>query len=183
MDEESSDNSQLSLNCSSESRRCPDIRIVLFFFLSSVPSSEKEEKICSSSFVDSSLRKNTVLVNLKPVKFSLKSDEKKTHTHQSISDSFPEIPLRNNNEKIKIADPFSLDDWITKHKENLSQGQPVSLFPDRFQTRVYVIGQGQHMIDCSTGDVWLWQHVRLVFLVSDRTIPSSFSIHRKVIQS
>lgn len=103
----------------------------------------------------------------------------KEKTQIYFSDSFPEIPLRNNNDKIKIADPFSLNDWIAKHKDDFLQGEPLSLFPDRFQTRVYVIAQGQHMIDCSTGDVWLWQHVRLHFQL---VLDLFFSFHRKDIQ-
>jgi hypothetical protein len=78
---------------------------------------------------------------------------------KNISDSFPENPLRQNNEKAKLANPFSLNEWIDKHKQEFLHGSPISLFPDQFQTRVYIIPQGQHIIDCSTGDVWLWQHV------------------------
>jgi len=43
-------------------------------------------------------------------------------------------------------------------KKEFLNGEQISLFPDKFQTRAYVIPKGQHTIDCSTGDVWLWQH-------------------------
>jgi hypothetical protein len=81
----------------------------------------------------------------------------------NISDSFPANPLRANDEKTKLDNPFSLNEWIDKHKQDFSHGSPVNLFPDHFQTRVYIIPQGQHMIDCSSGDVWLWQHVSYYF--------------------
>ncbi len=84
----------------------------------------------------------------------------------NILDSFPEKPLRINNEKIKLNDPFPLSEWIDKHKEEFSHGSLISLFPDQFQTRAYVISKGHHMIDCSTGDVWLWQHVSYYIIVS-----------------
>jgi hypothetical protein len=60
---------------------------------------------------------------------------------------------------VKLSNPFPLDEWIDKHKEDFSHGSPIGLFSDQFQTRTYIIPQGQHMIDCATGDVWLWQHV------------------------
>ena len=110
------------------------------------------------SFADSLLRKNIVQVNQNPVESPLNLNR---NSDRSISDSFPKTPLRSNNEKVKISEPFSLDQWIAQHKDNFTQGSPISLFPDRFQTRVYVISHGQHTIDCSIGDVWLWQHVRL----------------------
>jgi len=78
----------------------------------------------------------------------------------NILDSYLENPPVPNNEKIKLNNPVSLNEWIDKHTEEFSHSTPISLFPDQFQTRVYVISRGQHMIDCSTGDVWLWQHVR-----------------------
>lgn len=110
------------------------------------------------SFADSLLRKNIIRVNRKPVESPFDLNR---NCDRSISDSFPETPPRSNNEKVKISEPFSLDQWIAQHKDDFTQGSPISLFPDRFQTRVYVISRGQHKIDCSTGDVWLWQHVRL----------------------
>ncbi|CAF1106495.1 unnamed protein product [Adineta steineri] len=79
-------------------------------------------------------------------------------TGEPKDDSFPKNPPLKNNEKITINNPFSLNEWIDKHKEDLSHGHPISLFPDQFQTRVSVISKGQHTIDCSNGDVWLWQH-------------------------
>ncbi|CAF1033102.1 unnamed protein product [Adineta steineri] len=79
-------------------------------------------------------------------------------TGEPKDDSFPKNPPLKNNEKIIINNPFSLNEWIDKHKEDLSHGHPISLFPDQFQTRVSVISKGQHTIDCSNGDVWLWQH-------------------------
>ena len=94
---------------------------------------------------------------------------------KSISDSFPETPLRVNNDKINLANPFSLNEWIDQHKQDFSQGSPVSLFPDRFQTRVYIISHGQQTIDCSTGDVWLWQHVSHSF-PDEKSILSFFDL-------
>jgi len=79
-------------------------------------------------------------------------------TGQPKADSFPEQPHRQNNDKIKLNNPFSLNEWIDKHKDEFSNSSSVSLFPDEFQTRALVISKGEHKIDCSTGDVWLWQH-------------------------
>lgn len=75
------------------------------------------------------------------------------------SDSFPEPPLRSNNEKVQLQKPFSLNDWIEKHREDFRQRPSISLFPEGFQTRVYMLSKGPHTIHNSTGDVWLWQHV------------------------
>jgi hypothetical protein len=77
----------------------------------------------------------------------------------NILDSYIENPPVLCDEKAKLGDPFSLDDWINKHKEELSHDQSISLFPEKSQSRIYVIPKGQHNIDCSNGDVWLWQHV------------------------
>jgi len=79
-------------------------------------------------------------------------------TGQPKSDSYPEKPLVKNNEKIKLDNPFSLNQWIDEHQKELLQGEPISLFSDKFQTRAYIVPKGQHTIDCSPGDVWLWQH-------------------------
>ena len=76
-----------------------------------------------------------------------------------LSDSIVQDPPVKNNEKAKLSDPFALNQWIDEHKEQFSRGQPISLFPDRFQTRVWVFPKGEHTIDCANGDVWLWQHV------------------------
>jgi hypothetical protein len=38
------------------------------------------------------------------------------------------------------------------------------------------------MIDCSTGDVWLWQHVRNYFLILKKNFFSFFVLNRKDIQ-
>lgn len=84
---------------------------------------------------------------------------------KNILDSFPEKPHRFNNENVKLSNPFSLDEWIDKHKEEFTQGRSISVFPNQSQTRVYVISKGQHLIDCSTGDVWLWQHVNQIILL------------------
>ncbi len=73
-----------------------------------------------------------------------------------------------------------MNEWIDKHKEDFSHGSPVSLFPDQFQSKIYIISQGQHMIDCSTGDVWLWQHVSSYFRIQNQFI--SFFLIRKDIQ-
>lgn len=70
--------------------------------------------------------------------------------------------MRINDEKIRLPPPFSLNQWLVKHEEELAKGRVISLFPEIFQTRVYIIGQGQHSIDCSSGDVWLWQQVQLL---------------------
>jgi len=78
----------------------------------------------------------------------------------SCLDSFPQQPPRVNNEKIKLSEPFSLNDWIDKHREDFQKNSSLSLFDDEYQSRVYILSQGQHQIECSTGDVWLWQHVR-----------------------
>ena len=59
--------------------------------------------------------------------------------------------------------PFSLNEWIDKHKQELSHASPISLFSDEFQTRLYMYSKGQHMINCANGDVWLWQHVSNYF--------------------
>lgn len=79
-------------------------------------------------------------------------------TGQPKADSFPEQPLRLNDEKTKLQEPFSLDDWIDKHREDFKQNSSISLFSSEFQSRVYVLSKGQHKIECSTCDAWLWQH-------------------------
>lgn len=79
-------------------------------------------------------------------------------TGQPKADSFPQQPPRVNNEKIKLSEPFSLNDWIDKHREDFQKNSSLSLFDDEYQSRVYILSQGQHQIECSTGDVWLWQH-------------------------
>lgn len=86
-----------------------------------------------------------------------------------ILDSFPAKPLLNDDNKTHLDQPFSLNEWIDKHRDELNNGNAVSLFPDRFQTRVFIFGKGQHAIECSTGDVWLWQLVRLCFEEKRRT--------------
>lgn len=82
-----------------------------------------------------------------------------------ILDSYIENPPVPSNDKIKLSNPVSLNEWIDKHEEEFSHGHPISLFPDQFQTRFYIIPKGHHMIDCSTGDVWLWQHVSNYFSI------------------
>ncbi|CAF0963340.1 unnamed protein product [Rotaria sordida] len=79
-------------------------------------------------------------------------------TGQPKADSYLENPPVQNNEKIKLDYPFSLNEWIDKHEEEFSNGKPISLFPDKFQARIYVMPKGQHLIDCSNCDVWLWQY-------------------------
>ncbi|UJR25981.1 hypothetical protein I4U23_007329 [Adineta vaga] len=96
-------------------------------------------------------------IQLKPViKEFFSSDEYRTGKPKA--DSYLQDPPVKNNEKIKLDNPFSLNDWLDQHKEELIHGHPISLFPDRFQTRVWAFPKGEHMINCSTGDVWLWQH-------------------------
>ncbi|CAM4865915.1 unnamed protein product [Rotaria socialis] len=73
-------------------------------------------------------------------------------------DSYPEIPPTQNDDKIKLSDPLLLKEWIDEHEKELSKGSSISLFPDEYQTRVYIIPKGEHLIDCSDGDIWLWQH-------------------------
>ena len=80
-----------------------------------------------------------------------------------LSDSFPAEPLLPDDKKTQLGQPFSLNEWIDKHRDELNNGKAVSLFPDRFQTRVIVLGEGHHEIECSSGDVWLWQLVRICF--------------------
>ena len=100
-----------------------------------------------------------------------------------ILDSYPKNPPVLDDEKAKLTDPFSLNKWIDKHKEEFSHGSSISLFPDQFQTRAYVISKGHHMIDCSTGDVWLWQHVSNYIIVSKKeSIFLFFWLNRKDIQ-
>ncbi|CAF3939746.1 unnamed protein product [Rotaria sp. Silwood2] len=79
-------------------------------------------------------------------------------TGQPKADSYLENPPVQNDEKMKLDNPLSLDEWIDKHAEELSLGKSINLFRDGFQTKVYVIPKGQHLIKCSNGDVWLWQH-------------------------
>lgn len=77
---------------------------------------------------------------------------------QPKADSFPAKPLIDNNEKIDLGNPFPLNNWIDEHHDELSKGHALSLFAEKFQTRVNVLSQGEHAVDCAAGDVWLWQH-------------------------
>ncbi|CAF1957083.1 unnamed protein product [Rotaria magnacalcarata] len=74
------------------------------------------------------------------------------------SDSYPEIPPTQNDDKIKLSDPFLLKELIDEHEKELSNGSSISIFPDEYQTRVYIIPKGEHLIDCAHGDIWLWQY-------------------------
>lgn len=83
----------------------------------------------------------------------------------SVSDSYIKDPPLKNDENAKLEEPFTFSEWIDQHKEELSNGKKLSMFPHEFQTRVYVMSKGHHSVDCCDGDVWLWQHVSSYCLI------------------
>ncbi|CAF1659880.1 unnamed protein product, partial [Adineta ricciae] len=96
-------------------------------------------------------------IQLKPVIQEFFASEE-YRTNQPKPDSFPQEPPVKNDDKLQLISPFSLNNWLEQHQHDLSREHPISLFPDQYQTRVWIFPKGEHTIDCSTGDVWLWQH-------------------------
>ncbi|XP_059841740.1 3-hydroxyanthranilate 3,4-dioxygenase [Hypanus sabinus] len=55
-----------------------------------------------------------------------------------------------------VMDPFSLNNWISSHRQDIKMKQVVDMFGDYFETQTVVFGSGQSE-DKGTADSWIWQ--------------------------
>lgn len=55
-----------------------------------------------------------------------------------------------------VMEPFSLNNWISSHRQDIKMKQVVDMFGDYFETQTEVFGSGQSE-DKGTADSWIWQ--------------------------
>ncbi|GBL86780.1 3-hydroxyanthranilate 3,4-dioxygenase [Araneus ventricosus] len=65
-------------------------------------------------------------------------------------------PIKQDFER-KLGDPFSLQNWLDRHKETLDKEGKKKLFDGQYVSRIDVLGKGEHFPDNDLPETFLWQ--------------------------
>lgn len=64
-------------------------------------------------------------------------------------------PIKQDTER-NLGEPFSLQDWLDRHREAIDINGKKKLF-EGFVSRIYVLGKGVHVSDADIPETFLWQ--------------------------
>ena len=81
-------------------------------------------------------------------------------TGRPIPGTIPDDPPYRPDSNRKTADPFSLEDWLDNHKEEINRVGFKNLFDSSYQSNVLIYGQGtSNDLVTDNNEIWLWQLV------------------------
>lgn len=58
--------------------------------------------------------------------------------------------------------PFSIVNWMQENEDKIEEVGFERLFTGKFQSRIEVYGQGEHLIEERVGEMFFWQLVSIV---------------------
>ncbi|GFY74060.1 3-hydroxyanthranilate 3,4-dioxygenase [Trichonephila inaurata madagascariensis] len=73
------------------------------------------------------------------------------HTSSILEDK----PIKQDFER-NLGEPFSLQDWLDRHREVIDMNGKKKLF-EGFVSRIYILGKGVHGPDADIPETFLWQ--------------------------
>ncbi|KAJ6634265.1 hypothetical protein lerEdw1_014097 [Lerista edwardsae] len=71
----------------------------------------------------------------------------------------------------RVMDPFSFQNWLDEHREEVQRMKSLSLFGDNFETKVTINGAGITKEEGKNADIWIWQmEGTSVIVTHDKTL-------------
>ncbi|XP_072166148.1 3-hydroxyanthranilate 3,4-dioxygenase-like [Diadema setosum] len=78
-------------------------------------------------------------------------------TGKAIEGTLLEKPPITQDVERKLEDPFSLQEWIEKNREEIASKGSKALFGPDYQFSVVMWGEGDEAGGCEEAEIWLWQ--------------------------
>lgn len=82
--------------------------------------------------------------------------------HWLSIDSFISSPPYGNNDQVVLMKPFNINVWMMNNEKKLEDVGFEELFKGKFKSKIEIYGQGEHLIEERSEEMFFWQLVILI---------------------